>query len=264
MQIFGGVPFQVRLLTLALLIGGFVGGVANFLLVPGFWPWEMSPLAYRFLSGAAAAYVVGSLVVFGRSRWIEHELLLVTVIFYGVPLVGAILMQPNLINWSKGVAWLFVGVVTPALVISTAYVWKMRDSVASETGRALGPALHSYLLILGVLAMVVGALVFAVPKLSGFLWPWAALDVWKSLDSRLVASMLLTIAGGALLARWRNDRGAAQLFLSMLFAYCAVAGVGVALHAAATPDFLVADIAYVGIFATVLVVGALLYPRGNI
>jgi hypothetical protein len=39
----GGVPFLVRFLTLALLIGGLIGGVSNFLLLAGYWPWEMPP-----------------------------------------------------------------------------------------------------------------------------------------------------------------------------------------------------------------------------
>ena len=73
--------------------------------------------------------------------------------------------------------------------------------------------------------------------------------------------MLLTIAGGALLTCWRNDEGVAQVFLAMLFAYCVVSGIGLALHALVTPDFVVADLLYVGIFAVVLVAGTLLYPR---
>ena len=99
------------------------------------------------------------------------------------------------------------------------------------------------------------------PGLGGRRCPWAALDTWQPLDSRLIASMLLTIAGGALLTWWRNDEGVAQVFLAMLFAYCVVAGLGLALHASVTPDFVVADLLYVGIFVVVLVVGTLLYPR---
>ena len=260
-QFLGGLPFLVRLLTLALLVGGLIGGIANFLLLPGFWPWEMSPLAYRFLAGAAAAYVVGALITLTRSRWAESELLLVTVIVYAIPLVGAILMQPTLIDWSKVVAQLFVGIVTPAVMISIGYVWGLRGRSSSEMTVTQGSGLRGYLLVLGLLTLVVGTLVFVTPKQAGFVWPWAALDTWKPLDSRLIASMLLTIAGGALLTWWRNDEGVAQVFLAMLSAYCVVAGIGLALHALVTPDFVVADLLYVGIFAVVLVVGMLLYSR---
>ena len=258
----GGVPFLVRFLTLALLVGGFIGGVANFLLLAGYWPWEMPPLAHRFLAGAATAYVVGALIALTRRRWAESELLIATVLIYGVLLVGAILLQPTLLDWSSGITWAFVGVVTPALAISIGYLWSMRDKAPVEAVQTLSPTLRTYLLILGILALAVGTLVFVAPKQSGLIWPWAALDVWKLLDSRLIACMLLTIAGGAFWARWRNDRGVAQLFLAMLFAYCVVADIGLALHAAATPAFLISDLVYVGLFAVVVVVGALLYPRG--
>ena len=139
-QSLGGLPFLVRLLTLALLVGGLIGGIANFLLLPGFWPWEISPLAHRFLAGAAAAYVVGALITLTRSRWAESELLLVTVIIYAIPLVGAILMQPTLIDWSKVVARLFVGIVTPAIIISIGYVWGLRqhDLVISALSSSKG------------------------------------------------------------------------------------------------------------------------------
>jgi hypothetical protein len=259
----GGVPFLVRFLTLALLIGGLIGGVTNFLLLAGYWPWEMPPLAHRFLASAAAAYVVGALITLTRRRWAESELLMVTVVIYGILLVGAVLLQPTLLDWSSGITWAFVGIVTPALAISIGYLWSMRDKASAETAQTLSSTLRTYLLIVGILALAVGTLVFVAPKQSGLIWPWAALDVWTLLDSRLIACMLLTIASGAFLARGRNDEGVAQLFLAMLFAYCVVAGIGLALHAAATPAFLVADLVYVGIFAVVVVVGALLYPRGS-
>ena len=259
----GGVPSLVRLLTLALLIGGLIGGVTNFMLLAGYWPWEMPPLAHRFLASAAAAYVVGALITLTRRRWAESQLLMVTVLIYGILLVGAVLLEPALLDWSSGITWAFVVIVTPALAISIGYLWGMRGKASVETGQTLSPTLRTYLLILGILALAVGTLVFVAPKQSGLIWPWAALDVWKLLDSRLIACMLLTIAGGAFLARWRNDRGVAQLFLAMLFAYCVVAGIGLALHAVATPAFLAADLVYIGIFAVVVVVGALLYPRGS-
>jgi hypothetical protein len=185
------------------------------------------------------------------------------VIIYAIPLVGAVLMQLTLIDRSKVVAQLFVGIVSPAVIISIGYVWALRGRASSETGLAQGSALRGYLLVLGLLTLIVGTLVFVTPKQSGFLWPWAALDTWQPLDSRLIAFMLLTIAGGALLRWWRNDEGVAQVFLAMLFAHCVVAGIGLVLHALVTPDFVVTDLLYVGILAVVLVVGTLLYPRSQ-
>ncbi len=145
----GGLQFLVRLLTLALLVGGLISGIANFLLLPGFWPWEMSPLAHCFFAGAAAAYVVGALITLTHSRWAESELLLATVIIYAIPLVGAVLMQPTLVDWSKVVARSFVGIVTPAVIISIGYVWALRGRTSSEMPLTQGSAPRGYLLVLG-------------------------------------------------------------------------------------------------------------------
>ncbi len=257
----GAIPTPVRYLVVALLVGGLTGGIINFLLIPGAWPWPMPALAYRFLGGAAAAYSVGSFLTLRRRRWPEHELLMATVLFYGFPLVAAILLQPDLVEWSKPSAWGFFAVVTPALIISMIYTWRYRARTKAEAVGPISPALRTYLLILGVLSLLVGLFVFVAPKESGIVWPWAALGAWKPLDSRLIASMLLTIGGAALLARWRNDRGMLLVFLVMLWAYCVVAGIGLILHAAVTPAFVVPDAIYVIIFAVVSLAGLMLYRR---
>jgi hypothetical protein len=249
----------VRFLTLALIVGGSIGFFTSFFLIPGIWPWEMSPLAYRFLAAAAAAYVVGGLIVLARSRWAASEMLLVTVIVYGVPLVIAVLMTPKVVLWDRVVAWLFIGIVIVALIISVFYVVRERRRAQLDHGTPLGRPLRSYLLVVGVLGLVVGVIVFVAPKQSGFLWPWAPLDLWKPLDSRLIASMLLTVGGGALLAYRRNDGDAVVVFFPMLWAYCVIASVGVALHAAASPSFVFADSVYIAIFTIILLVGAFLY-----
>ncbi len=268
------VPFFVRFLTVALLGGGLIGGVANFLLLKDLWVWTMPDLAHRFLAAAAVAYVVGSVVVLTRTRWAESELLLTTVVLYGVPLIAAILMQPELIDWGRPVAWLFIAVVGQAMVISLCYLWANRNRAArgeradhADHGRArpLGATLRAYLVAVGLLALVVGLIVYAVPKQAGFLWPWAELRAWKPLDGRLIASMLITVGGGALLVAWRDDRGAAQVFLAMLGAYCLVAAVALALHASQTPAFAVTNTVYIAIFAAIFSggVGLLVWGKRN-
>lgn len=261
------VPIAVRLLTLALLVGGLLGGITNLIFVPpGFWVWEMPALALRFLAAAAFAYVAGSLVTFSRSRWIESELLISTVNFYGWPLLLAILIDNAQIDWGKPMSWAFVAVVAPALAISVPYLFINRRRVTNEPRFPLNNLFKAFLGILGLAALAVGLLVFIVPKQAGLLWPWAELTAWKQLDSRLIASMLLTVGAAAFMVIWRNDRGAAGVFMAMLAAYCVVAGLGVGLHAAATPAFVTQDLIYIGIFGVVLVAGLLLYllpgPRG--
>src|SRR5688572_25338646 len=105
------IPGPVRFLTLLLLAGGGIGALLSLFLVPGNWPWTMPPLAFRFLAGAAAAYAIGSFITLTNKRWRVSELLLVTVIIYGFALGAAVLMQLELIDWSKLVAWTFFGLI---------------------------------------------------------------------------------------------------------------------------------------------------------
>jgi hypothetical protein len=254
------VPLPVSLLTMALLVGGLIGGISNLLFVPpGFWVWEMPVLAYRFLAAAAFAYVAGSLITLMLGRWAESELLIATVNFYGWPLLIAILLDADKIDWSRFVTWAFLLVVLPALVISITYLSANRYRTSSEAQFLLSKGFRLYLLIIGLAALLVGLLVYVAPKQAGFVWPWSELKAWRQLDSRLIASMLLTIAGGSFLVNWRNDRRGARVFLVMLAAYCIMADIGIALHAWATPAFVEQDTIYIIIFGMVLAIGLVLY-----
>lgn len=253
--------WPVWIVTLALFFGGLIGGLTNFLLLNGFWPWPMPPLAFRFLAGAAAAYVVGSFLTLIHARWVEAELLMLTVLAYGFPLVGAILIDQYLIDWTKPIAWLFVIIVAFAASIAVIYLWRKRGAAQAESAGPLQPSTHLFLISLAALAGLVGLIVFIAPKSAGFVWPWATLTAWKRLDSRLIASMLLTIATGAFYTRWRNDRGAVQVIVGMLWAYCLVAGIGITLHALATPDFVRPDVTYLIIFAVIVVTSIVIFLR---
>jgi hypothetical protein len=249
----GSVPVLVRILTVALCAGGAIGAVTSFLLIRGGWPWPMPDLAYRFLAGAAVAYAVGSAITLTRRGWAESELLLATVALYGVPLGIAMLVQPGPVDWTQPVAWSFVGLVVPALAISIGALWVNRRVLAGAEPDPLPGRLRGLLGVIAVLGGVVGLLVFAVPREAGFVWPWAELGPWKALDSRLLASMLLTIGGAAALVAWRNRQAMADVFLPMLWSYCVVAGAGLVIHAVNTPAMRTEDLIYVAIFAILAV-----------
>ena len=261
-RIGGDQPFGVRLLTLALLVGGAIGCVGN-LFPPGLWVWPMALLAHRFLAAAAMAYVVGSLLTLTRRDWAASELLLATVVCYGLPLVAAIAMQPEAINWRAPITWAFVIVVTPALLIALPALWRNRRRGAAERNGALTRGLRRFCLVLGSLALSVGVFVYVGTKRAGVVWPWAALPSWTALDSRLIASMLMTIGAGALLVRHRDAPAAAQVFLAMIVAYAVVGSCGAALHAYSTPAFVGPDLIYIGVFVLVGALAVLHYPRGD-
>jgi len=253
-----GVPLLARFVTIFLLGGGLVGMTTSFFLLKGAWPWQMPDLAYRFLAGAAAAYAVGSLITLLRPNWPASELLMTTVVLYGIPLALAMVFGRNAVDWGELVAWSFLSLVIPAVAIALLTV-AVNWNAARPAEPAIGRELRMTLLVLGILASVVGAWVYLAPRDSGAVWPWAELGPWKPLDTRLLASMLLTIGGGALLVAYRNRWSMAQVFLPMLWAYCVVASIGLAIHADATPAFRTEDITYITIFSIVLVVTALLF-----
>ena len=136
----------------------------------------------------------------------------------------------------------------------------MRAAPAAQA--AIARPVRVLLAVLAIAAGLLGALVFVAPRDVGALWPWGALDPWKTLDHRLVASMLLTIAGGAALALRRRDAPATALLLAMVIAYCAVAVAGLALHAADAPALAGEDTVYIVILAIVGLLAAALLARG--
>jgi len=73
--------------------------------------------------------------------------------------------------------------------------------------------------------------------------------------------MLIMIAGGAFWARWRNDRGVWQITAVILWTYSVIVSISLALHAAATPDFLIADLIYIVIFAILSSITLYLYRQ---
>jgi hypothetical protein len=256
-----GVPLLARLVTIFLLVGGALGCLSSFLLIRNAWPWSMPDLAFRFLAGAAAAYAVGSLLTLRQPGWRASELLMTTVIIYGIPLGLATLIGSEAIDFGKISSWGFFALVIPAVTIAIVTVarnWSIPDASGDPL---LSRDLRVLLLGLGVVATLVGAWVYLAPRESGAVWPWAELGPWKQLDTRLLASMLLTIGVGALLVAWRNRWSMALVFLPMLWAYCVVSSIGLAIHADATPAFSTEDYTYVGIFSAVLLLTLGLFVR---
>jgi hypothetical protein len=259
------VPRPLLLLAAALALGGAIGAISQFVLFKELWVWEMPDLAHRFLAAAASAYVVGGAIVIARRRRAEAELLAATVLIYGYPLVAAIFLDADVVDWGKPITWAFVGIVTPAVLVGTVYLLRARapsEPAGVAASPAVAPAARALLMLLVAGAGILGALVYLAPRDVGALWPWGELAPWKVIDHRLVASMLLTVAGGALLALVRPDRDTTRLLLAMVVAYCAVAVAGLALHAGdAPPGFAKKDAVYIAILAVVgLGSAALLRP----
>ncbi|HEU5424095.1 MAG TPA: hypothetical protein VFU72_11180 [Nitrolancea sp.] len=245
------VPRLVQLLAAAFLVGGAAGALGTFSLTEGIWVWPMSALAMRFLAAAASAYAVGGLLALRRRTWPANVLLMSSAVVYAVPLLLALALRTDPIDWSRAQSWGFVAIITVALAISVYYLTS-GDRWRSGSAEPLSGPLRVGAMLLGTVALVVGVIVFSAPRQAGFIWPWAELGSWKVLDSRLIASMLITIGAEALLVAWWNDRAKAAVFLPMLWAYGVMAILGLALHAAKTPALRFDDLLYSTIFLAIV------------
>lgn len=119
-------PVLLVALAAALALGGAIGAVSAFALEKDLWVWEMPDLAHRFLATAATAYVVGGAIVLARRRALDAELLAATVLIYGFPLVAAVLLDSDVVDWGRTITWAFVIVVTPGVVAGTVYFLRAR------------------------------------------------------------------------------------------------------------------------------------------
>jgi hypothetical protein len=140
----------------------------------------MPDLAHRFLAAAASAYVVGGTIVVARRRRADAELLAATVLIYGYPLVAAIFVDADVVDWGKPITGAFVGIVTPAVIVGTVYLLRGRAGpVRASPDAAPAPAARVLLALLVLGAGILGALVYLVPRDVGALWPWGELASWK-------------------------------------------------------------------------------------
>lgn len=252
-----GLPFGVRFLALALVIGGGIGAISSFLLIGDLWVWPMPELAHRFLAAAAAGYVAGGAVALVRRSWEEQELLMVTVLLYAIPLIPAVLIGRDEVDWATTVPVAFLGIVAAAVAICAVFL--PRAARRPHEADLVSSLSEPVLLALGAAGLVVGAIVYLGPRDAGWIWPWADLNAWTPLTTRLIATMLLTIGGGAMLVAYRRSRGAFEIFAAMLVAYCAVAAAGLAIHAEKTPSFRTEDLVYVGVFGVIAAGAAALF-----
>ena len=236
-------------MAFALAVGGAAGAVSQFRLERALWVWPMPDLAYRFLAAAATAYVAGGVYCLVSRKPGAAELLSMTVLLYGVPLVGAVIWDRDVIDWGRPVAWEFVVIVSIAMAIAAGFVVQQVREHPTNGWRQDVPGI--FFVVLGVAATLVGVLVFFAPKQAAWAWPWAELAAWKPLDIRLIASMLITIGLGAAWFAWRRRNGMAELFTLMLVGYAVVAAIGLWKHARVAPAFKSEDYTYAAVFVAV-------------
>lgn len=215
-----GLTFQQRGLLLLLILtaaGGLFGAPFWWMDSPAAFSWDLPPLASRMLAAAGLGFAVVGWFVLEERRASTARWYLIVLAIYLVPLVAAILLlHLDRFDWTAPITYAFFLI---AGGMSVAALWHL--TLGTELGAPTGgaapvPAVQGWL---WAIAAVMGAWGTAL-----FLWPagpWPLVFVWPAdaLTSHLIAVMLLTLAGGALLARGDAGRARHMLALGTIYGF---------------------------------------------
>lgn len=217
---------KLLILTLVIaMVGGFAGAPFWWLDYPPSFPWDLPPLASRMLAAAAVSFGLAGLLVLQRPTTPAIRLYLTMLGVYLTPLVAVILLRHlNRFDWGEPITYAFFLLAGPLALSSLWHlVRRTPGPMAEEADVRPSEVCRNALLIIAMLSGIWGLAIFIVPA-----GPISAIWIWPddALTSRLIATMLLTIAAMCLMAR-----DAARLAMLAL-AILAVYGAGVALAGA--------------------------------
>jgi hypothetical protein len=176
-----------------------------------YFAWTIQPPVTAAFLGAAygAGFVLEVLSI--RTRvWVDTRVALVTILLFTVVTLIATLLHLDRFHFdATGVGrfaawfWFTIYVVVPPVLAALVIVQARR--AGSDPPRRLPlPRWLAWLLVLqGVILLIVGVVLFAVPSTHMVLWPW---DL-TPLTARVTGAWLLSFGVGALLAVWENDIG---------------------------------------------------------
>jgi hypothetical protein len=175
-----------------------------------YFAWTIRPpLTAAFLGAGYAAGCV--LVVLGlRARaWAQARVAVVTVAVFAALTLAATLLHLDKFHFGSGGAiarfaawfWLAVYVVVPVALVALA-VHQQRDPGADPERRDPVPAwLAGAFAVQGLVMLVAGVAMFAVPGTARTLWPWTL----TPLTARVVAAWLVAFGVAAVLTLVERD-----------------------------------------------------------
>ena len=248
----------ILLLTLLTLTGGFVGAIPWWLDQASSFAWDLPPLASRLLAAAGWAFALACLRALRHPTKGHLRLIMLMLTIYLLPLALAILrfhldrFAPN-----APITYAFfaiVGTMTPA-----ALWFLLRPvGVTTPTKTELLRPTRLVQIWLGLVAVLTGtwgiALFLTAQGPIPLIWVWPQ----DLLASRLIAVMLLTIAGAALYSLRHADLARTTLATILLYGIgVAVAGLWNLTASKAVP------VAYVTTFALFALFSALLLATGS-
>lgn len=190
----------IILLVLGTMFGGFIGAFAWWVDLPSGFAWDLPPLASRMLAAAGWAFTLACLRALRNPTQRHLRLITLMLTIYLLPLALVIVaFHLDRFDPSAPITYAFFIIVGLMTVPSLWYLVHPVEVVteAANSGPPTDMA-KSWLLTVALLTGIWGIALFAVAAgPSALIWVWPD----DLLASRLIAVMLLTIAGAALYSR---------------------------------------------------------------
>ncbi|MCK0169477.1 hypothetical protein MWU53_00230 [Aliiroseovarius sp. S1123] len=203
---------------LGTLAGGFWGAFAWWQNLPYAFSWPLPGLAARMLAAAGWSFALASALALWRPYPTHLRLVLLMLWVYLAPLTAAILTQHlDRFDFTREVTVAFFIIVVLLLVTSS---FSLLALPRQDLGTEEPPnSLSSWALgLIGAVAGLWAVTLFLKPDGPWpLIWPWPG----DALTTRLIASMFLTIAVGAIAARPDQQLGRTVFWTTITY------GVGV-------------------------------------
>jgi hypothetical protein len=197
----------------------FIAGVQLYVLTEHtatYFAWTIAaPLSAAFLG---ASYWAGALLLLLaiRERAWAHIRIAVAAVVAFVPLMVATTFlhldrfhlthaefNPRLAAW----AWMIVYVTVPFILAAMLYLQLRTPGGDPPRTAAVSPALRALIAINAVVALAVGAALFALPQLMATVWPWPL----TPLTARTIASGCVAVAAGSFQFLRETDWGRTRI-----------------------------------------------------
>lgn len=189
----------ILLLVLLTMMGGFIGAFAWWVDLPSGFAWDLPPLASRMLAAAGWAFTLACLRALRNPTQRHLRLITLMLTIYLLPLALAIVtVHLDRFDPNAPITYAFFIIVGLMAVPSLWYLVRPVGVLTEAANRRPSDIVNSWLLTVALMSGAWGIALFVVAAgPSALIWVWPQ----DLLASRLIAVMLLTIAGAALYSR---------------------------------------------------------------
>ena len=244
------------LLLILAMMGGFIGSFGWWLDDPRTFSWDLPPLAGRMLASAGWAFAVACFIALQRPIHKRVRLVLWMLFVYLTPLAAAIIIfHLDYFDPQAPITYAFFILVIIMVLASSWYLYRQPEIITSDSQDAAPSSgvVQGWLTLIVLVTGLWGAALFITDSgLTKSIWVWAG----DLLSSRLIGTMLLTIAAGAWYSRRNADT--ARMMLAVIFTYA----IGIAIASAWNALFGKPVItSYLAVFGIIGIISGILLVR---